>query len=438
MATHTVVKGDTLSGIAKANGISVSDLLELNPDISDPNLILVGQEIHLDSTSSDTAALDDYTDDDSTRFNGLPGFPEVWKDTDTGNTYLVYYPEGMDPPVPLRYLVTSEDVLATYFGDKPVAYDHEYSGAEMDALGAVTFGDMGEIADTTGDPWSGFTIKMERASEAMPWLEDPDVFAIFAAAYLEGRTPEAYEFVGTDWYDTHSAEERDWMTTVAQDPVTAQNMIEENRSLVRQEFLAAGVAVPSEEIIAYIADRETQGAWTDTMMYDQIAAATGGGEGIVLDDGLATLLGSDGVLSATSMVDTVKDLWSTWLGSAYPPSDDQIAKWAGVLRDDQQGGTSRLTEMLRSQRMSLFSEYEDDTLTWNDISGPWKSMGYNVWGVAPEDDDAEFVDIVRMNNSTEAMQKFRQIGLDRGYERVTTSARNALERGMSSGVRSTI
>jgi peptidoglycan hydrolase-like protein with peptidoglycan-binding domain len=45
--TQTVQKGDSLSKIAEQHNVSVTDLLEQNPQIKDPNLIKPGQEIKL-------------------------------------------------------------------------------------------------------------------------------------------------------------------------------------------------------------------------------------------------------------------------------------------------------------------------------------------------------------------------------------------------------
>lgn len=45
--TYTVAHGDTLSGIAAAHDMSLSQLESLNPDINNPNLILPGQKINL-------------------------------------------------------------------------------------------------------------------------------------------------------------------------------------------------------------------------------------------------------------------------------------------------------------------------------------------------------------------------------------------------------
>ena len=44
---YTVVKGDTLWELSRRYGVSVSRLVDLNPDIRNPNLIYVGQRVRL-------------------------------------------------------------------------------------------------------------------------------------------------------------------------------------------------------------------------------------------------------------------------------------------------------------------------------------------------------------------------------------------------------
>lgn len=46
-ATYTIKNGDTLWGLAKANGLSLSELLALNPQIRNPNIYYCGDLIYL-------------------------------------------------------------------------------------------------------------------------------------------------------------------------------------------------------------------------------------------------------------------------------------------------------------------------------------------------------------------------------------------------------
>lgn len=52
----TVQAGDTLSGIAASNGVSLSALEAANPQFSNPDLILVGQVVHLSGSGGTSAA----------------------------------------------------------------------------------------------------------------------------------------------------------------------------------------------------------------------------------------------------------------------------------------------------------------------------------------------------------------------------------------------
>ncbi len=50
VGTHTVVRGDTLGEIARGHGVSLPELLRLNPEIRDPNRISVGQAVRVPSS----------------------------------------------------------------------------------------------------------------------------------------------------------------------------------------------------------------------------------------------------------------------------------------------------------------------------------------------------------------------------------------------------
>ena len=56
--TQTVKKGDTLSHIAKQNGVSLKALIKANPQIANPNLIKPGQDIHIPNQPSAASSAD--------------------------------------------------------------------------------------------------------------------------------------------------------------------------------------------------------------------------------------------------------------------------------------------------------------------------------------------------------------------------------------------
>ena len=49
--SYTVVKGDTLNGIAKKFNTTLAEILKVNPQITNPNIIYVGQVINLPTTN---------------------------------------------------------------------------------------------------------------------------------------------------------------------------------------------------------------------------------------------------------------------------------------------------------------------------------------------------------------------------------------------------
>lgn len=392
------------------------------------------------STTTTPGGKTDYTDDEETRFIGLPGNPEIWKDSVTGEIFAVFFAPDVEPPIPLLMSIPSEKVLKTYFGNKPVVFDREFDRSTMDEHGAILFGDVGDLEDNDGDPWAGFVEKMERARKVMPWLEDDEVMSIIGGAYLEGRPVEDWELAGTVWYSTHNEAQRAWMTMVAQDPASATQLVADQRLSVANEFKGYGAADPDPAVLDWIATKWASGDWSAAEATAQISLYTGGGEGVEIDSDFSDFLTTGGYSTTTGTVglDDVRSLFHTWLGPLYTPDDAMLADWAGKFRDDPQGATSRLTEQLRGQRLALFPEYTDASLTYQDIASPWKAMASNVWGVPTDDMDADLHDIIRLNNANAASVELRRVGADRGYDRVVSSMTQGLDRGMQRGVRGAV
>lgn len=65
VSAHTVESGDTMFNIASENNMSLDELVDLNPEINDPNVISIGQEINTGGESSSSEETTSTTDSGS-------------------------------------------------------------------------------------------------------------------------------------------------------------------------------------------------------------------------------------------------------------------------------------------------------------------------------------------------------------------------------------
>lgn len=101
---YTVKAGDTLSKIAKLNNVSLKDILSINPEIKNPNIIRVGQNIklpYLQENNNDAINLNPVTKQNNVgediAFSSVPKFEYTeYKDSNE-------YKKDKDKPVSLLY-----------------------------------------------------------------------------------------------------------------------------------------------------------------------------------------------------------------------------------------------------------------------------------------------------------------------------------------------
>lgn len=385
----------------------------------------------------------DYNDeDDKARFFGVGGHPEVWKDTDTGQTFLVHFMNEVDPPVPLLYEVGGfdqsageVDTLEAFFGEgNKVVFDKEFTRKEMDSTGAVRFGTTNNLSASEGDPWVGFLDRIERAAEVSPWMNDDEILSLIGGAYLENRELEEWELQTTDWWQGHTEGERSWLQLQMADPAQAAQKMADDAAYVASLFDKIGAEGNDPELLKWISNKYTTGEWTQTELATQVEAVTSGWSQV--DEELQTFIDNQGIGVATTSQDheTVRNLWSTWLGPAYAPTDSQVAEWATKIRNTGDG-EDELVAMLSGQRMSLFPMYENERLTYEDIAGPWRNISTTMWGQAPDETDAMFQNILRMNDYGEATKLLRTEGLNQNIGKVWEDATRTFRTDQSTNVR---
>lgn len=422
---YVVKRGDTLGAIARDNNMTLDELLDLNPDYrSNPNLIHVGDEINLGDGESGGDSKETANgpgglgDTSKMELIKVPGEPKIWK---VGDSYrIVYYIPGTEPPIPVTYTADKEAMEAIFGPDQDITWDKELTVAEFRNTGALKFGSHEELANLTSDPIDALMDQIEKEEAVRPWLSDQGVVAVLLEAILEGRTPSAAEFEQTDWWVNHSESERQWLLLNASDPSTAEQRRLDNLTTVRNMMIQAGIWEPDPALVEFVANKFTMGTWSQTILSDQISyLADPAGP----SEGRAELI--DFVSSNNLTVDTtaegedrVKQLVDQWLGPAFGTwTDTQIRDWAMRLRNDPDGESS-LVEVLQQQRLTLFPEYDDPTKTYDDIAGGWRAVWTDMWGEVPDESDSRFIDIIRMNDLTEAQKLLRSEGLKDGNGKV--------------------
>jgi len=296
------------------------------------------------------------TDDDhlnEARFNGIPGNPELWK-SDDGTSYLVYFAEGMEPPLPMMWKVENESELEAFFGPgKTITYDHQFTQAQIDSTGGMIWGTSTEIVDTEEDPLEGWASRWERERTVRPYLNDPEIYALYASAALEGRAVTTAELEASEWFQTHSEAERAWITTNASDPLTAQQMIEDNRVAAYDKLRKAGIAEPPTSMVDFMADQLTTGKWTSEMFDQQVKAVADPYSGIAVDAGVTNAIGKGTFDTTREEEDRVRATVRRWLGTNFGQWDDAtVAEWAGKIRNEDDAAAV-LEETLKDTTVRL-------------------------------------------------------------------------------------
>lgn len=438
---------------------------------------------------------------DPSRPRQIPGGADVWQVDNTH--YLVYRVPGTNTP--LVWQVEDTERRKQIFGDQMPEVDRKLTKAEFKRLSPWQINGLSsELAVTLENPWQVFLSEFEKAAELRPWLNDPSVTAVYAAAYLEGREPSTDELATTDWWNEHTADERDWMARSATaGDKQVQRIYNDAKRAVGEALRDAGMDNAHGNIIDYIAMRRVTGRWSESYTAEQIRKLTDpeaegeldygllaalrdpawvtGGDAAAIDDGREAVMqrlddlytsrnvepGTDGesrrdalrrltnaVMAGERTIDdirrsadwwasksdggrpggldvtrekedTVEQLAARWLGPTMGQmSDDQVASWAGKLRNDPDAELE-FVEMLKQQRAALFPGYENVNLTYEDIVSPVRNLGSQVWG-QPITDESMLVDLANTQDYTEMAKRLRKQGLEQGIQKPVQDALTGL------------
>jgi len=359
----------------------------------------------------------------------MPGDHEVWKVD--GVLYLVWFVPNTNPPLPIMYEVTDDVNVGE------LVVDRDLTMGDAKAMGGLVMGSARLVDRNDQHPIETFVDKWEDELKIKPWLEDPEIQAKMLAAYIEGRSMTLAELQTTEWWRTHTPEQRAWLAFLYSDPKGAEQKLQDNRIVVRRMLIEAGMDEPPDELVNLIADNATKGDWSAEYTNSQIIAITDPYSGIEVDQQIITWTTENQYTPNTTRTyeQQVRDLVARWLGPLFAAgwTEENIQAWAGEFRNNPDAEIE-LTEQLRQQRMVLYPGYTNENMTYEDIAATWRQFMMSQWGQAPDEMDPFFHQIVNLNDAGLASKLLRKEGMARGNATVVGKAINAFADAMGGAV----
>ena len=358
---------------------------------------------------------------------GVPGGAQLWLVTDAAGNGLAYQLAYQIPGTDrwMNWTISTSEELQAITGSTSPPADRSIVHEDLYRQGVLQFGISRELANTDQHPFDSFTQSFETEAKIRPWLRDPEILALAAAATLEGRTPTEAELASTNWWRTRNDAQRKWAGLVASDPQTARQIQEDNKIKVADMLRQAGVSGVGANTQDLIAERWSTGEWSDVFVTDQIRRLQNPSFG-ELDKTLQESLAGAPIKRVSEYADDVRAAAARWLGPVYGRWDEgTVQSWAGRLASDP-AAMDTMTQELQRQRMALFPEYTNPEIDYESMAQPWRGVVSSIWGEAADETDGTFEQILKLNDRTQAETLLRRVGLQRSNAKVVQDSLMAI------------
>ncbi len=334
----------------------------------------------------------------------------------------------------ISYDATEQDIRGLF----PLDFEQQTfrNVSEQDISGAIDFGNIAELYDprfiTQGlTPWEGFIDYLDKEAELRPWLDDEEMVFLLAEATLEGRAVTEAEWKTTNWWRTHTQDERDWLLLSQGKPVDelpqdAKSKIQDDKIQIRNLMQQAGISNPPENVINWVSNKFTSGSWSTIYTQDQISLIADPSKVGTLDQELQDFISGVDIDSTSAGEDRVAQLYNRYLGPVFGNiNDGLISEEAGKLRNDADY-ENELIKKLTSQKKSLFPMYEED-VTYEEFSAPWQNFTNNAWGTQIDTTSEVFQEVLKLNDASKVSKYLTEKGLEQGIDKVVNEALDAMK-----------
>ena len=375
-------------------------------------------------------------------FNNIPINGLLWNVD--GINYIVYEVPGADGelydgnPIYMAYEVVNNDLYQAGLiskGVTPPTANWIGGKAFFDTVAIVT-GNTDQLTQLIDNPFSSFVETVGEQAQIAPWITDREMVALLSEAAVEGREVSDAEWQTTNWWKTHSQNERQWLRTFYGDPATAAQVISDGENAIANSLRAAGVSNAPEALVNWVANKYVTGEWTQNYTTEQIslfADPYASGKRDVQFENYLSSTALTGVDRTTEREREVRELYGKWLGPTLGKlTDQETAEIAGRLRDDPDY-QDQLVQSLKQSRLAAFSNYTNPELTYEDIARPWRNLTTSVWGQTADETQGWWQEMVKSNDFAKAQTTLREKGLEQDVTQVTLDATEALQQALGQG-----
>jgi len=377
---------------------------------------------------------------------------QIWQDT-TGQKYLTFGIPGTNMFV--RYKASDDD-LSSFFttgmpGIRSISEDEEDWNNSL-WLGGYNEID-GDIKLGLSNPFDAMVDNFAKVKKVQPWMETDELYSLWLEGIVEDRPIADYEWQGTEWWQTHTQEQRDWLLTsqgqgVDNLPADAKAFLDNNRiraaEILRQNGVSNAdevVNADGDSLVEFFATQLTTGNWTELTWARQAQGLGDPLAGIDRDNQLISWLeGTQELPVETTQAGyaQVKSLAQKWLGPNFAEFENaNLDEYAGILRnaESEAVGIAMIEDKLKNIRKALFTtDLYEENLTYEDIASPWRNYSYQYLGERMDETSAEWLNILKANDQEKINTILTEYGLNNDNQTMFDKVTDGIVEGIAAPV----
>jgi len=377
---------------------------------------------------------------------------QIWQDT-TGQKYLTFGIPGTN--MFIRYKASDDD-LSSFFttgmpGIRSISEDEEDWNNSL-WLGGYNEID-GDIKLGLSNPFDAMVDNFAKVKKVQPWMETDELYSLWLEGIVEDRPIADYEWQGTEWWQTHTQEQRDWLLTsqgqgVDNLPADAKAFLDNNRiraaEILRQNGVSNAdevVNADGDSLVEFFATQLTTGNWTELTWARQAQGLGDPLAGIDRDNQLITWLeGTQELPVETTQAGyaQVKSLAQKWLGPNFAEFENaNLDEYAGILRnaESEAVGIAMIEDKLKNIRKALFTtDLYEENLTYEDIASPWRNYSYQYLGERMDETSAEWLNILKANDQEKINTILTEYGLNNDNQTMFDKVTDGIVEGIAAPV----